>query len=941
MRALNQGEKKMKIALFLLALLLVSTVVAVRANPAEPIVLDAYARRGDFEQKGSRTEDLVAKFYGNVQTAYTALKAKEIDMIGSELTYDLYADAVADPTILLAPVSALDMYEFDLNNNWTISHYPGIQSPMTYTGFRQALARLTDKPYIVQMICGGLAERIDQPIAAPQKSWTNESVSYPFYPYEFNPAAAAALLDELSAQGTTPNPYYDAIFPGSVPYVRTYPLDHAKAGMDLDPLEVVVRSDDSRMYLAGQHLCGNMRKHGIPLNVIVGSLSAVYDKVFGDHNYHIYTGNHRRLERYPPIYVYSLFHTHHNNPYGPNYANGFTGDGSPNHSNLNDLLYQTYTAADLSEAMQQCKRAMGLFTELAVSIPLWSTRSYYAYRNLLGVANMAGYGIINDYTFLNAYRQGLGQIRIGVIGDQVRDFRYPMATWEVLDLTYDTLFVPNPYNLAVDQPWLAQDWSSGTWFDAGEGKNKTLLTFWLRTNTTYDASDVDLTLWYLKGSCPSLDAVEYWRIVDAYTIEVYMNTIAYSGLYSIGGLPILRAVDVFYSEYGVSTVSDGMYYPTAYVPGDCIAFERNSYSWMETPQLGEIDWNWKWNPGPSPRTGYYQIDIFDLVRAAGAYGSHGAGPPDPRWFPGADLASTAGLTDIFDIVTAAAKYARKFWDWARTFVDFDHDGILDNKDIDDDGDGVPDNQDSNPRDPQRSRDTDKDGIDDTADPDIDNDGTANGPDGDEDGDGNSDAFERLVNEKRQHAYNICNKLIDEALRAQEKMSKKGDALDDGGELGDGTLGRCEPFGPNTGETTIDTEDEDVAGADGDPDKPGEQDGHLWDPVDRDGDGDHDQSDVIETIVHEARHAWQMELRGRSEKELGKDLDGDGNLEDDVRENDKDGDGLPDTVPAGTEADDIKDPDGGTTPSDWETEVKPRLETDAHDFDDKVPTNPWW
>ena len=58
--------------------------------------------------------------------------------------------------------------------------------------------------------------------------------------------------------------------------------------------------------------------------------------------------------------------------------------------------------------------------------------------------------------------------------------------------------------------------------------------------------------------------------------------------------------------------------------------------------------------------GYYEVTIFDVVMAAGAYGSQGIWVPDKNWFPGVDLASPGGVIDIFDIVTVAGKYGQTF-----------------------------------------------------------------------------------------------------------------------------------------------------------------------------------------------------------------------------------------------------------------------------------------
>ncbi|UCG37392.1 MAG: right-handed parallel beta-helix repeat-containing protein [Candidatus Bathyarchaeota archaeon] len=52
-----------------------------------------------------------------------------------------------------------------------------------------------------------------------------------------------------------------------------------------------------------------------------------------------------------------------------------------------------------------------------------------------------------------------------------------------------------------------------------------------------------------------------------------------------------------------------------------------------------------------------EIDIFDVVIVASAYGST---PADPDWNPHSDIAGPYGVIDIFDIVTVAASYGEVF-----------------------------------------------------------------------------------------------------------------------------------------------------------------------------------------------------------------------------------------------------------------------------------------
>jgi hypothetical protein len=75
---------------------------------------------------------------------------------------------------------------------------------------------------------------------------------------------------------------------------------------------------------------------------------------------------------------------------------------------------------------------------------------------------------------------------------------------------------------------------------------------------------------------------------------------------------------------------------------------------------GEIDWRYTFIAGLQPKDGYYQINIYDVVAVAGAYGSRGTAIPDPNWFAGADLAAPYGYINIYDVVTVTGKYGMKW-----------------------------------------------------------------------------------------------------------------------------------------------------------------------------------------------------------------------------------------------------------------------------------------
>jgi hypothetical protein len=419
---------------------------------------------------GPREEDLIIKYYGNTEAAYAALYGGDIDLILYELTADLVASALEDPNIVLGGVSDTGFYEHDLNNNNTILTYPGIRSMMNYTSMRRAIAWLTDKDLIVDLFCGGFAERIDQMVAAPLKGWANESYWFPNYPYEYNPLLSAGELDAGGfLQGTTPNPDYDAGFPGSAEYIRQYPAGHSKAGLDLDPIVFACRNDDTRRLQAGRELADNMKKHGLPLAYNEDTKTGLYDQVMGDFDYHVYTGGWD-VGRFPAITLYGLYHSDFTYAYGPNYV---TGNGT--HPYLDALLEDANYALTYGEAVTATKNAGGWMTEYCVNVPTFSALSYWAWRSdLLGVVNMEGDGPDNGNNDLNCYHADGSPVYYGQISSpNTVNIVYSNWVYDYQTLNRMNMYggqAVSPYNLAADQndpPLIYHEFTD--WSDPDDG----------------------------------------------------------------------------------------------------------------------------------------------------------------------------------------------------------------------------------------------------------------------------------------------------------------------------------------------------------------------------------------------------------------------------------------------------------------------------------------
>jgi len=335
----------------------------------------------------------------------------------------------------------------------------------------------------------------------------------------------------------------------------------------------------------------------------------------------------------------------------------------------------------------------------------------------------------------------------------------------------------NPYNLAIDQPWIAQDWYETTWFDPQDGENKTKVTYYIRKDVwwhapltgeavqKFTAHDVEFSIWYLYNFSDSpywscVKDVHHTKIVDDFTIEVYFGSLSMFHKYAIGldmpflkkhalldllcepsmcelpiveprvpsdkdrlscpsivqiinatkypeGQPLIEGVDyevfatgapdychneihwlrpldlgewvVFWywtpdlDPHGYylanlpwqqTMYSTGLYYVVDISPsvGGWAILNCVDSHWLGAPPLGEIDWTWYWVAGPYPRSGYYQVNLYDAVALLKAYCARGDTCPIPtNWFPGADIdpydLCHVGLYDAVQLLT---NYGKKF-----------------------------------------------------------------------------------------------------------------------------------------------------------------------------------------------------------------------------------------------------------------------------------------
>lgn len=594
--------------------------------------------------QGPRTENLLIRFYSSDLTAYSGLLAKEFDIYIWPLTAEQYYEVIGNPELLVGEVLENGMFEFDINGNLSIPDRPWDTygaSPTSYFGFRQALARLTDKQYIVDVICEGFAHRMDVPIVANAPAgWFNESVVYPNYPWEYDPVNASALLDRWGfVQGTTDNPDYDPTVPWSSPKIRVYPdyaivhdspkvgievtgppyvwtlrfdgvedpgylewtvmgvlegekyykeLDftfddgantvtvdgvtleegtflwieyltpHPKAGQDLDPIKFCIRSDHSLRMEAGLLLSANLKKIGVPVDEVLGTSKMLFPIVMGELNYHIYTGGWGL--GVIPLFFYYGYHPSWYFPYSYNYVNPpceypddmFDGVSTIN-PNYDLYLEGIYYANSPAEAMKNARNAEWYHVMRVVNIPLWCSKSYYAWWNyVLGVCNMKAYGPNNFFTWLNAYKDPSAPepntLRLGANQPPLALnilFSEWVYDYNVLDPIFASGFLAsNPYIIDYFMPWVGQDYEVGTWVDPADNETKTYVKWYLRKDVhfvkspegtyagDFNVTDYIFSLMFTYGqpdawSWDETMDIHHVEVVDDYTVIVYFDYQSY------------------------------------------------------------------------------------------------------------------------------------------------------------------------------------------------------------------------------------------------------------------------------------------------------------------------------------------------------------------------------------------------------------------------------
>jgi hypothetical protein len=683
-----------------------------------------------FALKGPVMDSLRIKFYGGNAPLFTGLLNGEIDYMAWPLSKTQYDTIASNPNFTVAPYYDMGDYEIAFNSNYTVPNRDW-RNPLNYTVFRQASACLVDKDgLMVSTEVGGFGTRIDTSMPRPiLDTWVNFSVSeydsngvkIGNYPWEYNVTKALELLYNAGWYSTASYPSFaslqSAYTGGSLnvgtsnPSIVIYPAGHSKAGSPLDNLKLYIRSDHPPRKVAGEQLAAAWRSIGIQLDVTEGSSGVCYVPVFEDREFHLYTSGWSFGAR--PLHFWSMF-----TPagIGPDLSNFYMVDDGlmTLHAGLE---YPYSTSQDMSKA--EAKICQGILVDQAYLVPLFSSRSYLAYRTgMLAITPTRGYGLTAaaDYAYMESYDQNYPATTNINHGDmnppeQINPI-FGSWVWDYLciDRIFTSGIIFNPYKPSTpghspaggDQPWMCKDWLFYIDTDGNASVH-----YWFRDDiywhdgVQFTVDDFNYTIylgqtygdawsWSDMVNVQSFTKINNFECIVHFSIPTFWTYTA--PMYDMIPKHIYENIPIalYPSDQGhhgfwpgqnqASPFHSGNWRPDeTWVGTNMWAYQNNTVTqgigggvtlyaypnfWMKLVP-GEIDFNYFFNAGAPPQGGNYAIGLSDLVLLANAYGTVGtpAGsvpfkiPGDKgAWNSGCDLAKPAGVVGLSDLVTLARNY---------------------------------------------------------------------------------------------------------------------------------------------------------------------------------------------------------------------------------------------------------------------------------------------
>jgi ABC-type transport system substrate-binding protein len=498
-------------------------------------------------QFGPMTPNLLITPYESQQDEYLAYKTCDIDFMDCSLMdFQLEELNTIDPnmdTYARAFYADRGMHEFDLNN---------MKFPTNDVQFRKAMAYCFDKNTFIATQMAGLALKMDSPLAW-SSSWYNPYCT-DLYPY--NLTTAQTILDN--------NGYTDR------------DTDGWREGPNGEEIELrfFARGDDPDRHAMAQILAANLESIGVDVDLINTTIQPFWEhEIYVQFNYHIFTGGW--FLRRDPTSLYYLYLGDYAQayPYTPNYV-GYNNSQFDMHAHA---MMNTTTVGDQEipcTAKYHVYEMQRILMDDVGIIPVFTHAGYGAYKTgWEKVVNTECVGPWGWFTMLNTHRADDDTIKWGMMKDidQLNPIHSAwLWDWNILNLVYDSLINVDPYDMSIDKPWMAKNWTMGEW--TYQGKSAIYIEFKLRedmywhniapkpdrqtpsgaalltsgaTNEQVTADDVVFSIYAFRDIEYSwfhyeVADVVYAEEIDPYTVRVYYS--AYEPLWVlhlVGGIPIV------------------------------------------------------------------------------------------------------------------------------------------------------------------------------------------------------------------------------------------------------------------------------------------------------------------------------------------------------------------------------------------------------------------
>ncbi len=496
-------------------LLLLALTLAMIYTPAQVM---AQRPEVTWPLDGPHVSEVRFVIFGSTEAEIPALKAGDVDF-GPELglPVEQLPDIQGDPNIKVLQGVEQGMWGFSLQCQ---------RYPLDIVDFRRAIRLLSDKDTMVSEGLHGQGVRLDGYLGPGYGKWHNPDLPQS----EFNPAKAAALLDQLNfklgADGKRIDP---------------------QTGKTMRPLLIYARTEHPHRVFAAQTLAKAFDQVGIPYDLKIVPRRVTSVEVFEKQDYDIYTAG---WGGGPDVdWMYDNFYS----------------DSPPT---MNFELYKSPAfdeqakilkfGSDPEKVKEAVWKAQQILEDEAGFISLYAQYYITTYRsNIKNVIDLPWWtGVVNFATFMTAYPEGNeynGVLRVAWSSDLTQPSpMYEINWW--WDAMVNTAIYDNPLyidpNTFDDLPWMAKSWTVEPWTAPGN-VDGLKLTFNLRDDikwhdgVPFTAEDLTFTWEYARDTQNPVYISYVSNLVktetpDKFTAIGYLNSTSYWALHWLGAnIPVI------------------------------------------------------------------------------------------------------------------------------------------------------------------------------------------------------------------------------------------------------------------------------------------------------------------------------------------------------------------------------------------------------------------